>query len=163
MPESKDLDLRGIWSDRDPGGRTNEPLTDDMVSEVEARLPGKLPQSYLTLLRTRNGGYLEKKGHPGVNGEVDAIWGIGRSKAVSSIATHDWRELLNYMSEEGISEPQGLARMVAFSGDGHYFVCFDYNRMNSGEPTIAFVDVELFEPATTIAASFEEFLRGLTA
>ena len=42
-------------------------------------------------------------------------------------------------------------------------VCVDYSRLEGGEPTIAFVDVELFEPATTIAVTFEEFLRGLTA
>ena len=65
------------------------------------------------------------------------------------------------MAQEGITEPRSLEKMVPFTGDGHYYVCFDYNRIENGEPTISFVDVELFEPAVKVASSFAQFLSEL--
>jgi hypothetical protein len=67
------------------------------------------------------------------------------------------------MHEENILEPRGLERMLAFSGDGHYYVCFDYGRLVDTQPTIAFVDVEMFEPVVLVADSCETFVRELWA
>lgn len=120
---------------------------------------GPLPADYLALLRIQNGGYVRRPLHPKVNGEVEEIWGIGT--ADSNLERHDWREIQQYMREESILEPRGLERMLAFSGGGHYYVCFDYGRLVDREPTIAFVDVELFEPVVLVADTFETFVREL--
>jgi hypothetical protein len=158
MSASIGIDLGAIWDKRDTGRITNGPLTHAMIADVERRIGGALPTSYIDLLRLRNGGYLAKRGHPRVNGEVRAIWGIG---PVKGIGNHSWRETLKYMDQEGIEEPRGLDKMVPFFGDGHYFVCFDFNRLEMGEPAISFVDVELFEPVVTVSPSFAQFLAEL--
>ncbi len=155
-----------VWKPAQPTDEllsmTNEPLTDGMVRAVEQRIGQALPESYVTLLRTLNGGFVRNKRHPLVNGEIDSIWGIGR-KASSTVGSHDWSEELEHMRAQGITEPRGLERMVPFAGDGHYFVCFDYNHLEDAEPTIAFVDLELHKPAVTVAKSFERFVSELRA
>lgn len=152
-----DEELRGVWAGSAPRV-TSEALDAADVARVEARIGGKLPRDYLALLGVQNGGYVRRPFHPKVNGEVAEIRGIG--KAPRNLEAYDWSEVLAYMEEEGVTEPSGLERMVPFSGGGHYFTCFDYNCLVGGEPSIAFVDVELFEPTVLVGRRGPVTRRG---
>lgn len=53
--------------------------------------------------------------------------------------------------------PKGADALVPFSGDGHWYLCFDARRAK-GEPSIAFVDLEC-ERISKAASSFEALMK----
>lgn len=136
------------------------PLTDAMVAEAERVLGSRLPPSYIAALRIQNGGYIRNQSHPSVEAPVDTVAGIG--PRFPSITERDWSEVKTYMKEEGISTPSGIDSLVPFSGDGHYYFCFDYRVCGpEGEPSISFIDLECFDHDEVIAPDFLTFVSGL--
>lgn len=152
--------IKTIWN-RTNLEITHPPPSDTLVRSVEKKIGKSLPESYVLMLHEQNGGYIARNTHPRVNGEVDAVWGIGVSPR-PSIGEHSWAEIRRYMARESLEHPQGLELMLPFCGSGHYYVCLDYRSIAGGEPAVTFVDVELFEPAAIVSPNFERFVLELT-
>lgn len=143
---------------------TGPPLTNEMIRAAEAKLGYKLPESYLRLLRTKNGGSPKRKCFPtgkpdwaedhvevtGVLG-IGGAWGIDSEQRGSSYMISEW----------------GYPSVGIFVGQtpsaGHDGVMLDYRECGrDGEPRVIHVDVEGDEPQVQVlAASFEAFLLGL--
>lgn len=152
-----------FWEDVDTF--TGPPLTDEMVSRAEARLGYKLPESYLRLVRRRNGGS-PRRGcfpMPGAVPRTDGYIGV--------------LAILGIGGEFGIdSEPSGSREMIDLWGyprEGvvvcqtdsfpHDALMLDYSECGPrGEPRVVYVDTEADEPlVAAVAPDFETFVRGL--
>jgi hypothetical protein len=144
---------------------TGPPLTDDMIHEAQASLGYKLPQVYLDLLRTKNGGtprrdcfptstptswsedHIALSGIRGIGGE----WGIDSSSLGTEVMIAEW----------------GYPRIGVVVGEcpsaGHDVVMLDYSQCGTaGEPRVVHVDTEAEEPQITVLApNFAEFVAGL--
>lgn len=142
----------------------NPPLTEDVRQEVEKLLGVALPDSYVTLMRERNGGNLEEQlvlfdgkipeGMEYYVGDgyisIGAIFGINPNpNAMGSITQ------TTYMTKEwGL--PDGL---VLLDGDGHIWIALDYRQIKDNPPVIYLVsDTGQY---ITIADSFAEFLKKM--
>jgi hypothetical protein len=149
-----------MWSVPAHVSYLNPPLTDEMVRDAEKKLKVRLPRSYIDLLRVQNGGYVERDIPARGEGAINLLYGIGPH--FPTILERDWREIKGYMKENGIKVPTKIDFLVPFSGDGHYYYCFDYRRTGkTAEPEISFIDVEVFNIDYVVAANFTEFLKSL--
>ncbi|MFN4215178.1 SMI1/KNR4 family protein [Exiguobacterium sp.] len=142
-----------IWrQDPDDPNRLPE-LTEDVLKEVEARLGVKLPDDYLEVIRIQNGGWIEERDLPIVlNGLddialVDSIAGVGLSDGLIQSKA--------LLTEWGVEDE----RLIAFAGDGHFFLAFDYRE--SATPKIAYIDTDT-EQIDVLFDSFRQFTEALT-
>ena len=142
-----------------------EPVTDNLVSAVEAKLGYRLPVSYVALMQTQNGGLLTRTchgttqrtswahDHVGITG----IYGISESKPNSlcgELGSQFWIDEWGY-------PPIGVY-FADCPSDGHDMICLDYSVGGpSEEPRVVHVDQELDYRVTVLADTFEEFLLGL--
>lgn len=127
------------------------PLTNEALTTFEAEVGLKLPQALVDLLKVQNGGYLRFEYPDLLN---DKICGIGSSYEIGSLFRLD-QEDLGYLEGE---EPFPLDELIAFDGDGHWYLCLDYRR-HLAEPEVTYLDVEGMEPSQTwIAPSFQVYL-----
>lgn len=140
---------------------TGPTLTPEMIKAAEAKLGRTLPDSYVELLRFKNGGrpvrrcirttfrttwagdHIEISAIRGIGG----IWGIDGDGPLSSTA----------MIEEWGYPEVGIVICDMPSG-GHDAIMLDYSSDN-GEPGIVYIDEDR-EPRR-IAESFSEFLNLL--
>ncbi|MCA9076256.1 MAG: SMI1/KNR4 family protein [Planctomycetaceae bacterium] len=140
----------------------NEPLTDAILADAEARLNVRFPADYVAALRQKNGGatigqyfrlpkqeipsrlvrYVDH-GHISVAG----INGIGTG--------HESVLQTQYMTEEW-QLPKGL---VLLDGDGHTWIAFDY-RATKNDPRIVFLESDSGD-TLFVAANFTQFFSGL--
>ena len=158
-----------VRSDGDPFDGSNyftgPPLTEEMVGAAEAKLGYKLPQSYLRLIRIKNGGslkrncfpmktsraneYLKLKGIVGIGGE----WGIDSETLGSRLLIRGWG-----YPDVGIVIGQ-------MPSAGHDAIMLDYSLCGpKGEPRVIHVETETGEgkpEVTVLAPDFETFMRGL--
>jgi hypothetical protein len=128
-------------------------LTAEAVAAAEERLGVKLPEAYVELLRSLNGGYTNLPEWFQLDGcEIDLreIEGIGPNGIDGDFGSR-------YMVEEW-GYPAGT---VWIGGDGHTAVLLDYRE--SEDPSVIYVDTEE-DPVrvVTLAGSFEAFLERLT-
>lgn len=141
---------------------TGPPLTDSMAADVERALGYRLPQSYLQLLRVKNGGAPKRQCHP-TSGtswsdnhvRVTSIFGIGGRWGIDS------KEFgTRHMIEQAGFPEIGL--IVGWTPTaGHDAIMLDYRECGpQGEPRVAHVDAESGD-TEILAATFEAFLRGL--
>ncbi|WP_068672131.1 SMI1/KNR4 family protein [Oceanobacillus sp. Castelsardo] len=132
-----------------------EPITNEIVAEAEKELSVKLPESYISLLKEQNGGYISYDSYPTnfptswaddhIN--VDYIRGIGGEESI--------------LESEYLIKEWGLPKkVVLISGDGHTWIAFDY-RNTDENPPIILIDHD-GEEITELAPDFESFLNGLT-
>ncbi|OZS77799.1 hypothetical protein CF394_08575 [Tetzosporium hominis] len=130
------------------------PLTNKMVKEAEENLKVKLPKSYINLLKTQNGGYINYDSFPTKvptswaedHIHVDYLFGIAENKGILQSA---------YLIQEW-DLPKDI---VLISGDGHSWVALDYRKTNE-EPPILYIDAESNQ-VIEIARSFKPFIKGL--
>ncbi|CAM4151891.1 SMI1 / KNR4 family protein [Bacillus manliponensis] len=145
-----------FWSGDDE--LTLQPLTDEIVKKAEEILQVKLPDAYINLLKTQNGGYIEYNAHPSSEKtswaddhvSIDSIMGISLNENDSSIL-----ESTYYIQEWEMPE-----NLVLLCGDGHTWIALDY-RETSENPPIIFIDNE-WEQIVQLAPNFATFLNGLT-
>src|SRR4051812_38543444 len=95
-------------------------LTDEAVSAAEAQLGVKLPPAYLALLRQQNGGYLRAT-WPASYSRM--LHGIGPKAPSITLDQARWRPKNRSSKVWAPSQPELL---IAFDGDGHWDMCFDY-------------------------------------
>jgi hypothetical protein len=143
------------------------PLTDEEVRVCEAQFGVRFPAALIDLLKEQNGGYFENSDFK-LNGRdywIEDVAGISSSagwgaiQPLGRVIDPDF-----FLPEESqqIREVIGdLAKMLPFTGDGHFFYALDYNRLNKGgEPTVAYIDIEGEPVHKTVADSFAELLAG---
>ncbi len=135
------------------------------IRRVEATLGVRLPDSYVELARTVNGGSLVPTAFPMTRPtgwaedhiEINQIFPIGR-KAEWSVAgengTRFWQEEWGYPS-------WGVAIADTPSG-GHELLMLDYRACGpTGEPRVVYIDQEDDYALTEVAADFASFIGGL--
>ena len=114
-----------------------------------------LPDKYIRLLMTQNGGYVERNTFRLSTGKV-----IDYIERISGIGGHQLdtaEDSQYYIKEWGLP-----SNLVLLSGDGHWWIALDYRKLNSdGEPTITYLEMDL-NIDETIAHSFEDFINGLS-
>lgn len=142
-----------IWNDTPDDPNRLPTLTEDVLNEVETRLGVKLPDDYLDALRTQNGGYIEQRDLPIIwNGQKD----IALVDSISGVGLHNGLiESKALLTEWGVEDD----RLIAFAGDGHFFLAFDYR--DGSDPNIAFIDTDT-EQIDILFDSFQQFAEALT-
>lgn len=128
-----------------------ETFTEDDLKKVEEKLGVKLPASYVELMKVHNGGdlaysMLQSGKLPDGEVEIDTIYGIDLEDGIGNSP---------YLVEEWEME-KGL---VVFSGDGNYWLAFDYRDEKAEEPAIVYFEDE---KPKKIAKNFKLFLKKLT-
>lgn len=129
-----------------------EEYTEEVRMKVEKKLGVKLPKAYIDLMKVHNGGYLDyshlhsAKVPDGIV-EITQISGIDFEEGIieSPYYIEEWN------MEEGL---------VIFSGDGNYWLAFDYRKHTGDSPSIVYME-DTDEPAVKIADNFELFLKKL--
>ena len=144
---------------------TGPPLTDEMVHGAEALLGYKLPNSYIRLLRSRNGGspvrgcfptltptswaadHIALSGIRGIGGE----WGIDSPSLGTIPMVQEW------------GYPSFGVVVGECPSAGHDVVMLDYSKCGpAGEPRVVHVETECASPQTTLLAqNFQAFIDGL--
>ena len=133
-----------------------------MVTQAEKTLGYKLPQSYLDVLRVKNGGDLAHGAFPT---DRPTNWANNHVSC---------RDLMGIGCEEGIDGETGSQYLieeweypdigVVISTDGHTAFMLDYSACGShGEPRVVYVDVET-DPELEVlplAPTFAAFASGL--
>ena len=134
-------------------------FTDSLRRWAEKKLDVRLPESYVALLKKRNGGALRltaiKMRRP-----KDWPWDHGYVYTFNEIVGVDRKNQRSITSfaEEAWSLPEGL---IPFACDNHFWLCLDYRRCGpDGEPTITDHDDES-AGEFRVARSFEELLSRL--
>ena len=154
----KDFDLSDFWSDNTYHNNPN-PITQEMIDETENVLGYKLPQSYIELLRIKNGGIPNKLKFTtteGFNYIITDIYGIGGGDL-------DLARDSVFLIEEWGYPVTGILFADCPSG-GHDVVCLDYSECgNQGEPKVIHIDTESAQGdlITVLAENFENFIKGL--
>jgi hypothetical protein len=138
---------------------TGPPLTDESIRLAETELGYRLPDSYKSLLRQRNGGVPTRRcirttfrtSWAPDHFRIDAILGLGGAWGLDSVPGGS-----AYMIEEWGYPAIGLVICTTPSA-GHDTVMLDYRSCGpEGEPAVAYIDEG--SPPQVIAANFSEFL-----
>lgn len=144
---------------------TGPPLSAALVARAENTLGVRLPETYLEVLRSRNGGVLRRPIFPTDfptswardHFEVRALLGVGGHFGIDSSSGMGSGDQI---AEWGYPDI-GVVVCDTPSG-GHDTVMLDYSSSGSrGEPTVAYVDED--RVPKRIARSFGDFLKGLKA
>lgn len=141
------------------------PPTSDMIASVENELGYKLPESYIRLMRTQNGGCPANTCFPTSEATswaddhiaLTGIFGIGREKTYSLCGDLG----SPFMIAEWEYPPIGIYFADCPSA-GHDMVALDYRECGpEGEPCVVHVDQEDDYRITWLAPDFETFIQGL--
>ncbi|PAQ13481.1 SMI1/KNR4 family protein [Bacillaceae bacterium SAOS 7] len=142
-------------------------VTKRMIDEAEQTLGYKLPNSYIELIKIKNGGSPVHTCYPTTTATswaedhiaIDSFRGIGGNRGLDS------------EDERSTDEDWGYPIDIGFvicdcPSAGHDAVMLDYSLCGkNGEPRVIHVDVEVAdEPTiTVIAKDFETFISGLVS
>ncbi len=162
-----DFDASKFWEDSQYAAEhyVEESPSDATIANVESQLGYKLPNSFVELARTQNGGCPNNTScrtntptswaadHVAITG----IYAIGKSAHYSlcgSMNTRFWVEEWGY-------PPIGIYFADCPSA-GHDMIALDYRECgNDGEPCVVHVDQACGYKITKLADTFEEFIRKL--
>lgn len=142
-----------------------EPVSDELIDQVEQQLGYKLPAAYLELMRDQNGGVPAKTVFPLSESAapdddfvmIDGILGISRSKSCSLTGEAGSR----FWVQEWEYPDIGIYFGFCPSG-GHEMICMDYRACGpDGEPQIVYIDQEADFAEKVLAQNFELFIKGL--
>lgn len=149
--------------EEDDDDYTGPPLTEALVRNAEERLGVRLPESYLRVLRERNGGLLRARCFPTAfptswapdHFEIEALRGIGGEWGIDSRSGLGSDDLVREWGYPHI----GVVIFAMPSG-GHDAVMLDYQDLGpDGEPGVAYVDED--RVPRRVASSLGEFLSKL--
>lgn len=157
---------RDFWADffDDSNYFTGPPLTEEMIAEAEAALGYRLPESYLRLIRVKNGGSPKRQAYP--TGKTG--WGENHFQVVGILGIGGkWGIVGEYGSRHWIRE-WGYPDVGIVVGEtpsaGHDTIMLDYSECGpEGEPRVIHVETETADApeVQVLAPDFETFLRGL--
>ncbi|MHB9022613.1 MAG: SMI1/KNR4 family protein [Armatimonadota bacterium] len=154
------------WFD-DTDYYTGPTLTDDMVRQAELDLGFKLPESYIRLLRTKNGGTPNRACFPTNvptgwaedHIQVEVIFGLSGKYGIDT--KYGSRYLINEWGYPEIGIVIGETPSA-----GHEAIMLDYSLCGpQGEPQVIYVDTTAANSEMTIvvlASSFGAFMQGFT-
>ncbi len=163
----KDFDLSSFWEDSEYARKSyvEKQANKELIKEIEAELGYKLPNSYIELMMSQNGGIPVNTCFPIVQRDswienyvvISGIMGIGREKIYSLCG--------NIGSQFMITE-WGYPDIGIYFGDcpsaGHDMICLDYSQCaKDGEPRVVHVDQESDYQITFLADNFEDFIKAL--
>jgi hypothetical protein len=143
---------------------TGPPLTEEMIRAAQANLGYKLPQSYLRLIRIKNGGCPKRKCFPTGRTawaedhvELTAIRGIGGAWGIDS----EMRGSRYMIAEWGYPDVGIVIGQTPSAG--HDGMMLDYRDSGpNDEPRVIHVNTEEDEPQILVLApNFEAFVLGL--
>lgn len=161
------IDLSNFWEDSDYARKEYvcPPITSERVEEIESQLGYKLPDSYVELMKTQNGGFPINKAMPCKASTswaedhiaITGIFGIGDEKMWSLCGSLGSQ----FMIDEWEYPNLGVYICDCPSG-GHDMVALDYTECGKkGEPCVVHVDQESNYKTTFLASSFSEFVVSL--
>jgi hypothetical protein len=146
---------------------TDDPLTQEKIALVESKLGYKLPQSYIALMTTRNGGAPINNCH---RTSTRTSWSADHVAMTGFLSIGNTKRfsLCGAFGSDFMIEEWGYPAIGVYFADcpsgGHDMLCLDYSACGpSGEPRIVHVDQEIDYAITHVAGSFESFVRGLVA
>lgn len=156
------LDSSGFWDDANPAAEkyVSAPASDELVASLEEELVFRLPASYISLMKTHNGGIPRRRYFSISGGSVSKIeilgfLSIGRDKPHSLGGAAGSRATIE---REGYPE-FGVVLCDTPSDTG--VVMLDYREFgNDGEPEVVYVE-KASKQVTRLAASFTDFVQGL--
>jgi len=151
------LAVAPFWDDSEYALDTyvDAPPSDALIASVQAELGYRLPTSYLTLMRSHNGGVPRDSCCPASSRTtwapdhvaVDGIMGIGREKRYSlagEAGSRFWIEEWGY--------PSIGVYFATCPSAGHDMIAFDYRDCGrDGEPQVVHVDQEWDYRVTVLA------------
>ncbi|MFE9747157.1 SMI1/KNR4 family protein [Saccharothrix saharensis] len=160
-----DIDLEGLWSDAAHDEYVEPAPSDQLIASIEAEIGYRLPDAYIALARTRNGGMPARGAHPTTKPTgwasdhiaVTGIYAIGRTSRYSLGG-----ELGATFMRDEWGYPDWGVGVADTPTAGHEQVMLDYRECGpTGEPQIVHVDQEAGYRVTVIAPDFASFVRGL--
>ncbi|NRA72530.1 MAG: SMI1/KNR4 family protein [Gammaproteobacteria bacterium] len=161
------LDLYNFWEESEYAEKEYvcEPLTDELVQEIENELGYKLPSSYIELMKIQNGGFPKNTAVPcnevtswaQDHVAITGLLGIGKNK--------DW-SLCGGIGSQFMIDEWGYPEIGVYICDcpsaGHDMVALDYREYGkNGEPEVVHVDQENDYKITFLASTFEQFIKSL--
>ena len=162
------FDFEGFWNDDPEAVRIAQgpACTDEMIMNAERELGYKLPNSYIWLMKQRNGGYVKRDtfmlGYElsivGDRMNIPQIYGIRDDNSFGAINGMFGTE---HMVEEWGYPNIGVVFGVGFFG-AHEAFFLDYRECGpQGEPKVSHVDQECDYRITVVSENFESFIRSL--
>lgn len=144
------------------------PPSDEVISEVEAELGYKLPNSYIEFMKIRNGGILEKDSFPSETPNSWADDHVGVSSFLSIGKTGMYTlcgDLGSKFMIENWGYPDSGVYICNCPSAGHDMILLDYSEcgknLENGEPKVVHVDQESDYEITFLAKDFETFVKNL--
>ena len=132
-----------------------DPPDDEIILQIEKDLGYKLPASYIQLMKTHNGGIVNK--NTCNDFMIEGIFGIGYEKPYSLCGKFGSR----FWIEEWEYPPIGIAICDCPSA-GHDMIFLDYRECGpQEEPCVVHIDQECDYQITKIADTFEDFINSL--
>jgi len=162
-----DFDLSDFWKESDYARKeyVGPAINDIEVARTERELGYKIPEAYIALMRTQNGGIPKRTSHrtsqptswANDHIEITGIFSIGSTSNYSLCG--DFKSSF-WVNEWGYP-PIGIYFADCPSA-GHDMLCLDYRACGPrGEPQVVHIDQEWDYKITVIAKDFESFIRGL--
>lgn len=162
------FDFDSFWDEDDYSLKTytGSSLTEEDVKRAEKELGYKLPESYIELLKNKNGGIPVNTCFPT---DVETSWSEDHIAITAILGINDHEEsILGELGTKFMIDEWGYPEIGIIICDcpsaGHDSVMLDYRQCGrDGEPQVVHVDVETDdEPVVTLLAKdFETFIRGL--
>jgi hypothetical protein len=162
-----DFDLGNFWEPADDASKeyVGPPFTRTLVAAVEHDLGYKLPDSYVELMKSQNGGIPRKTKH---RTAVPTSWAKDHIAitGIFSIGKEDSCSLGGMFGSRFWIAEWGYPAIGVYFADcpstGHDMLCLDYRaRGPRGEPQVVHVDQERDYAITFVAENFESFIRNL--
>ncbi|MCL9782108.1 SMI1/KNR4 family protein [Vibrio sp. S4M6] len=156
-----------FWEDSDYAREeyVSEPFNDETLTQVEKELGYKLPESYINLLKTQNGGIPintcapsnEPTSWASDHAAIAGIFGIGREKSYS---------LCGSLGSQFMIDEWEYPKIGVYICDcpsaGHDMIALDYRECGKdGEPKVVHVDQDDDYKVTFLAENFSEFIKSL--
>lgn len=168
-PIFKNFDTTTFWADSDYSfeNYVEAPPTSESIALIEKELGYKLPASYIELMRTQNGGFLNMTCFPtsAPTSYADDHIGISGLFSIGSLRTYSLcgRNGSRFWIDEWGYPDIGICICDTPSA-GHDIVMLDYSECGkAGEPRVIHVDSEMDNEITLLAPTFEAFIRGLVS
>ena len=144
----------------------NIELEHDEIFKVESILGFKLPKSYIDLMFKWNGGYLDVEYVSILPKKIpndlkyylsDGVCTVSAISGLSSDINNENGIIYTAQTahEWGVNE-----NIIAFSGDGHTWLAFDYRNKQLAEPTIIYIETDNGS-FLKLANDFDSYLREL--
>lgn len=163
----QDFDFSAFWDESEYYVReyTDDPLTEQKIDLVEKKLGYRLPESFVALMRVRNGGAPVKNCHRTSTSTSWAGDHVAMTGFLSIGSDKQW-SLCGLLGSQFMIDEWGYPPIGIYFADcpsaGHDMLCLDYTACGpTGEPRVVHVDQEFDYKVTPVAKTFEAFVRGL--